>query len=344
MKSQRVSIKDIAKAAGVSHPTVSRALRGEGRMGDDTRQRIVSLAREMGYTPSLVARGLVTQRSKSVGMVVTDLADPFHSEIARGVEETAVNHGYSLYLASCEIDAEREYEVVRSFQGRQVDGIIVSSSRVGDLYGDLLQETGIPIVLINNHADGSNMYAVQHDDYTGACALSQHLIERGFQRIAYLGNGRAGRANSERMRGWQDTLERAGHENYVSAMSPNGRLSGGWETLPRLLAAAAACWQTVPDAIMCYNDMSAIGALHHLRDLDLLAPEDVALTGFDDVEFSAYTSPPLTTWRQPRFEMGEEAMQKLLALLDARNGTEVQRVTTLQGRLVVRESTHIQKR
>ena len=141
----------------------------------------------------MVARGLVTQRSLTVGLVVTNIADPFHSEVTQGVESVAFRAGYSLILATAGVDPQREIEVVRSFQGRQVDGIIVSSSRVGNRYADLLQETGIPIVLINTHADGDNMHVVYHDDYAGMCQVVDHLLRRGYRRIAYLGNARAAR-------------------------------------------------------------------------------------------------------------------------------------------------------
>ncbi|RME61434.1 MAG: LacI family transcriptional regulator, partial [Caldilineae bacterium] len=182
MARKRVSIKDIAAAAGVSHPTVSRALRGQGRMSEETRARILALAQEMGYTPNLVARGLVTQRTNSIGLVVTYIEDPFHSEIIRGVERIVQENGYSLFLASTTADPEQELQVVRSFQGRNVDGIIVSASLVGDRYADILEELGIPIVLINCHAEGSNLYTVMHDDYAGAQQVVQHLIDTGNRR------------------------------------------------------------------------------------------------------------------------------------------------------------------
>ena len=125
MTKKRVSIKDIADLAGVTHPTVSRALRGEGRMSDETRARILAIAQEVGYTPSMIARGLVTRRRYTIGMVVSNLADPFRSETTQGAEDTARQHGYSIILAIAGVNPERELEVVRNFQSRQVDGIIV---------------------------------------------------------------------------------------------------------------------------------------------------------------------------------------------------------------------------
>ncbi len=339
MPQKRVSIKDIAEAAGVSHPTVSRALRGEGRMSDETRQRILELAQEMGYTPSLVARGLVTQRSHLIGLVITTFADPFHNEVVQGVEEEAIRHGYDIFVASTGVNAEREKEVVRSFQGRQVDGIIVSSSRVGDDYADLLQETGIPIVLINSHIAGSRFHAVHHDDYAGGCQIMAHLLERGYRRIAYLGNARAGKANTDRHRAWEDSLQAAGLEAELAIYGPNGRLAGGVRATEALLPAARERWGAPPDAICCYNDTMAIGAMAVLHRCGLRIPDDVAVTGFDDIDVAAYLEPPLTTFHQPRHQLGVEAMQVMLSLLGQTNPHPPRQVRTLIGRLVVRRSS-----
>jgi DNA-binding LacI/PurR family transcriptional regulator len=344
---KRVSIKDIAVAAEVSHPTVSRALRGQGRMTDQTRQRILEIAQDMGYNPSLVARGLVTQRTFCVGLVVTNIADPFHSEIVRGVEETALSHGYSLFLATTDVDPERELQIVRSFQGRQVDGIIVSSSRLGSRHADRLDALDIPIVLINSHAEGNNLHNVCHDDYGGGRVVLAHLIEQGYKRIAYLGNSQAGKAQTDRLRAWQAALSESDLAAELQVNSPNGRYQGGVAGTERLLERAATLWHAPPDAIFCYNDTLAIGALSVLRRHGLQIPQDVAITGFDGIDVSAFVNPPLTTLQQPRYEMGLQAMQILLDLLavdpELRNrpsGTDsVSYTRVMEGRLVIREST-----
>jgi DNA-binding LacI/PurR family transcriptional regulator len=312
-------------------------------MSHDTRSRIVAAARAMGYMPSLVARGLVTQRSRSVGLVVTTFADPFHSEIVQGVEEVALRHNYSIFLASTGVNADREVAVVRSFQSRQVDGIIVTSSRVGNRYAELLQETGIPIVLVNSHVHGDGFHAVNHDDYAGGCLLVGHLLQRGYRRIAYLGNARAGRADQERRRAWIDTLHAAGVAPELAANGPNGRLHGGAAGAQELLTQADHLWGAPPDALYCYNDTMAIGALSVLYRCGLSAPEDIAVTGFDDIDVAAYIRPPLTTLHQPRLAMGAKAMEILLQLLDvapdAAERCPLPIESVVAGELIVREST-----
>ncbi len=343
MNRKRVSIKDIAQAAGVSHPTVSRALRGKGRMSSATRARILQIAEEMGYTPSLVARGLVTQRTESVGLVVADIADPFYSEIIKGVEQVTQANGFSLFLGSAIDDADQEVRMVRSFLGRHVDGLIVSSSQVGNGYQPILEDVGTPLVLINTHVDGSQFHSIYHQDFQGSQQMLQHLIRQGRRRIAYLGNRSAGRAQTERKRAWQTTLGQEGLPAKVTLDCPNSHIQSGFATLPRLLEQAQRIWGEAPDAIVAYNDLVAIGAMKALQRQGLRVPEDVAVMGFDDIEVAAFTSPTLSTWRQPRYEMGVRAAEVLLDLLreeDGRreDGEEPPREIAFSGELVLRES------
>ncbi len=335
---KRVSIKDIADAAGVSHPTVSRALRGEGRMADATRSRIINIARELGYTPSLVARGLVTQQSYAIGLIVTNFADPFNTGLAQGLEAEARQHGYSVFLASTENDPQLEVDVARGFQGRQVDGIVVSSSRVGDKYAELLEETGVPIVLVNTHAQNDRLHAVYNDDYDGARQIVSYLIDKGYERIAFLGNQRAGRAQTERHRAWYDGMVTAGRAIDVLVFGSNGRITGGSAAIDKLLAEAESQWGVPPDAICCYNDTMAIGAMWALRQRCFKTPVDIAVTGFDDIDVAAYIDPGLTTLHQPRFELGVAAMRILLEQFKA-DGPQAEPITkTLSGSLIIRES------
>ncbi len=339
MAKKRVSIKDIAQLAGVSHPTVSRALRGEGRMAEKTRSRIRTIASELGYSPSMIARGLVSKRSYTVGLVINNLADPFNSEVAEGLEHEALRNNYSILLATATLDPDREFEVVRHFQSRQVDGIIVSSSMVGNRYAALLQETGIPIVLINTQAEGDNMHAVLHDDYGGMCKVVKHLIGRGYQRIAHIGNADGGKTLDERRQAWQDTLTAAGLEPELFVIGSNGRFEGGVEGTQKLLPAADQLWGRPPDAICCYNDTMATGALTVLHNRGHRIPDEIAITGFDDVEFAAYLEPPLTSLRQPRRQMGESAMRLILELIGSKDPAARREQMILPGELVVRRST-----
>jgi LacI family transcriptional regulator, repressor for deo operon, udp, cdd, tsx, nupC, and nupG len=343
LNKKRISIKDIASVAGVSHPTVSRALRGEGRFSEETRSRIIHIAQELGYTPNLVARGLVTQRTRSIGIVVTNIADPFHSQIIRGVEYVIRGADYSLFLGSTTADPEQELQVVRSFVGRNVDGIIVASSQVGDRYTDILDELDLPIVLINSHAEGSNLHSVSHDDYAGASLIVEHLLHQGYRRIAFLGHRQAGRVHGERRRAWQDRLRQYDLEPGVSVDAPEPTIEQGAAGIDTLFSHSEAFWGRPADAIFCYNDLLAIGVIGELRRRGLRVPQNIAVAGFDDLDVAAYIDPPLTTLHQPRYEMGVQASEMLLTLLDqaGQNAGRPQQIRVL-GKLVVRGSTHLE--
>ena len=340
MIKKRVSIKDIAELAGVSHPTVSRALRGQGRMSERTRAKIIAVAEEIGYTPSLVARGLVMQRSFCIGLIVPTFVNLFNSAVAQGIELEARKQGYSLFLASTDAEAAREMEVMRSFLARQVDGIIAVSGYVGDEYARALSTTGVPIVLINVNAENSSVHSIYHDDYSGGCKITKHLTEQGYQRIAYIGASKEGRSHIERRRAWHDTLVEAGLTTVLEIDSLDGNIECGATACQQILSKCRGEGIPPPDALCCFNDLTAIGAMSTLRKNDFRIPDDIAITGFDDIELAGVTEPPLTTIRQPLQAMGTKAMSLLIDLMDPTvPEVEAPHLSSLSGELIIREST-----
>jgi len=327
-----VSIKDIARVAKVSHSTVSRALHNSPLVNRETAERIRRIAEEMGYRPSAVARSLVTRKSKTIGVVVTTIADPFIAEVVSGIEEVANDHGYSVFLANSNADPDREIKVVHSFHERRVDGILVTASRVGALYMDHLSEMKVPIVLINNQHPGEFVHSVMIDNVTASRAATEHLIQLGHRRIAYIGDQFGYQSDTERFAGYRQALERAGLTFQPElVVHGDGKPEGGMRAMERLLALAPP-----PTAVFCYNDMTALGALRVARMKGFRVPEDISLVGFDDLFIASYTEPPLTTIRQPKRQMGRQAMALLLQLL---KGGDSQQTIWVQGELIVRAST-----
>jgi DNA-binding LacI/PurR family transcriptional regulator len=326
-----VSIKDIARAAQVSHSTVSRALRDSPLVNPETRALIRKIAAEKGYTVSAVARSLVTRRTNTLGVVVTSIADPFIGEVVAGIEGFALSRGYSVILATCHADPGREQRAVRSFQERRVDGILVTASRVGALYLPMLEEMKVPIVLINNQHPGEFGYHVSIDNPAGARAVMSHLIALGHHRIAYIGDRSGLHSDAERCDGYRESLQ-AGGIPFDPALvaTGDGTHAGGLDAMRDLLTR-----QDPPTAVFCYNDMSAYGALRAVRDRGLRVPEDISIAGFDDLFLSSYTDPPLTTVRQPMQEMGRDAAGILLDLLTGGNPTSIIK----PGVLIPRQST-----
>jgi DNA-binding LacI/PurR family transcriptional regulator len=331
-----VSIKDIARLAGVSHSTVSRALRNSPLIPAQTTQRIQQIARESGYSASAVARSLVTRKTQTIGVVVTSIADPFNGEVVEGLEETANRNDYSVILATSQADPEREISVVRSFEERRVDGILVASSRVGSLYMPLLGKMRIPIVLLNNQYPGTFVHSVAFDNIDGALQATRHLIQLGHTRIAYIGDRFGLQSDTERLKGYQKALAQAGlpfSEELVSR--------GDGKTMGARDAAAKLIGQKIPSdrrptAVFCYNDMSALGVMEQAEAAGIHVPRDLSVVGFDDLFFASQLRPPLTTVRQPKKEIGRCAMEQLLALL---RGEQTGNTTLIKGELVVRGST-----
>jgi LacI family repressor for deo operon, udp, cdd, tsx, nupC, and nupG len=334
----RVSIKDIARAADVSHSTVSRALSDSPLVSAETKARIQRLAREMGYSPDAQARSLVMGRTQTLGVVVTTIADPFIAEVVQAIEITAYEHGYSVILASSSAEPEREIAAVETLQSKRVEGVIVTSSRVGALYQEHLDRLGVPVVLINSHSEhgGPYTFSIAIDDRHGGHAASQHLIQLGHRRIAYV-RGPAGNSDDlGRLGGYRQALAKAGLTSDSTLIVPGtGRADGGERALFTLMSL-----DEPPTAVFCYNDMTATGVLRAARQSGIAVPQDLAVVGFDDIPFASYIQPPLTTIAQPKPKMGQKAVEMVLALTAPnRPGSHAISNVVMKGRLIVRESS-----
>lgn len=337
----RVSIKDIAKAADVSHSTVSRALSDSPLVSAETKTRIQSLARQMGYSPDAQARSLVMGRTLTVGVVVTTITDPFIAEIVQAIESTAHDHGYSVILASSNAEPEREIAAVEMLRSKRVDGVLVTSSRVGAIYHEHLERLGVPVVLINSHSEHAGRYtfSVNVDNHHGAYQAIQHLIQLGHERIAYVTGAADQSDDLERQAGYRQALTEAGLPYDPDLVIPGtGHADSGEQALPIALAMPKR-----PTAVFCYNDVTAIGLMLAARQAGLHLPHDLAVVGFDDVPTASYVYPPLTTIAQPKRKMGRKAMDMVLVLLQ--NGAphlgQVSNVV-VRGKLIVRESSGAQ--
>jgi DNA-binding LacI/PurR family transcriptional regulator len=330
-----ITIKDIARRARVSHSTVSRALRDDHAIPGRTAERIKRMAARMGYVPSAAARSLKTSHSRALGVVVTNIADPFLAEVVRGVEDAIRQAGYSLFLAASYHDSQREKLVLRALAEHRVDGAIICSSQVSAQHLADLENFGVPIVLVNNQVAGEFAHSISHDDVAGGRAVTRHLLALGHRRIAYLGNVTGGLTNLDRCAGYQAALAEAGvpaQDDWVLS-GRGGRPEDG-------LAGAEAFLQLNPrpTALVCFNDMLALGVLRRLKQAGLRIPLDVSVTGFDDVFVAEYADPPLTTFGQPKYQLGRDAAEMMLALL---SGPVPARpyVRSILGELLARAST-----
>ena len=331
------SIKDIARIARVSHPTVSRALQNSPLVNAKTAERIRKIAKESGYRASAVARGLVTRRTRTIGLVVTSIADPFTSEVVSGIEQTANDHGYSVYLADSNADPRREQKIVQAFAEQRVDGIIVTSSRVGALYLPLLSEMMVPIVLINDQHPGAFVHSIMIGNVEGVRVVAEHLVGLGHRRIAYIGDQYGYQSDTERFAGYREALEAARIPVLPElVVRGDGKPEAAMHAMDELLALSHP-----PTAVCCYNDMTALGAMRSIHMHGLSVPDEISVAGFDDLFVASYTQPPLTTVRQPMRRMGQLAMENLIKLM---SGEESVVRIKVKAELVVRESTAMVKK
>lgn len=334
-----ITIKDIAKKTDVSHSTVSRALHNSPLIARDTAERIRRTAQELGYLPSAAARSLKTNRSQVLGVILSSVEDPFFSEILQGIEEVAQKSGYSLFMAASQHDPQREQAIVQAMSEHRVDGVIICSASFKAEQRRQFLAYGIPIVVVNNQSAEDYRYSIYHDDVDGSRQITRHLLDLGHRRIAYLGNSASGRTTMDRLAGFQREMETAGMvvpAVYIHEV-PGGGPEDGQGGLKHFLSLHRR-----PSALVCYNDMMAIGVLKGLQEAGILVPDEFSVTGFDNIVFSAFTRPPLTTFDQPKRFIGAEAARLVLELLDTppeRDPTGKPRVRMLKGRLLVRETT-----
>jgi DNA-binding LacI/PurR family transcriptional regulator len=252
--------------------------------------------------------------------------------VALGIEQAANEHGYSVFLANSNAEPERERRMVQTFAEQRVDGIVVTSSRVGASYLPLLAELMVPIVLVNDQYPGEFVHSVMIENIEGSRAATEHLIALGHRRIAYVGDRSGYHSDTERLEGYKQALVQAGIAfDSKLAVRGNSTAEAAMDAVNSLLAL-----EQPPTAICCYNDMTALGAVRAVQARGWHVPEDVSVTGFDDLFFAAYLQPPLTTVRQPMRRMGELAMENLLRLMSGEQSVPHVRV---ESKLIVRGST-----
>jgi DNA-binding LacI/PurR family transcriptional regulator len=330
---RRVTIKSVARRAGVTTTTVSRALNDKPDISPATKARILAIAEAIGYVPSSLARSLATQRSQTVGLAVRTIADMWVAEVVPAIEVGLREAGYSVFLSSHYANEERERLAVEAFQSRQVDGIIVISSVLQDEYLSLQREWRIPIVLISPLMDRTHPYIVTSDDEAGAALATEHLISLGHSRLGYIGVPRWVLRAQSRLDGYRRTLA-ANNIPYDASLVVLGdaHQEGGFQGIRKLLSLS-----NPPTAVVCFNDLTAIGVLRGARAAGVRVPQDLSIMGFDDVPMTEYVDPPISTIRQDAYGLGEHALSMLLDLMSDRRSPKTEVV--LPTELVVRNST-----
>lgn len=324
-----ITIKEVAKRAGVSVKTVSRALNNETEISKSTRAHVLEVAREMGYRPNLLARSLVTGRTHAVGIIIPDVTDPFFPELILGAEAVAQKRGFNVFLCNSGKDPVQELNYVDLLSERQVDGMIIVGSRLDPEGLRAATKDQHVVILSPYHISSADLF--QMDDEQGGYEVGKHLLELGHKCFGFV-EGSWARAN--RYHG----LLRALREQGLDEKNIHTQI-GADRTVAEGEKAARSLLERNPQitAIFCYNDVMAIGVLQAARRIGRQVPKDLSIVGFDDIPEAERTCPPLTTFHFNRTDIGALMMNVLLDAIEGKRQTTEQRV--IQGKLIVRETT-----
>jgi DNA-binding LacI/PurR family transcriptional regulator len=304
----KVTLKEIAKEAGVNVSTASRALTGIYGVHKATREKVLSTAKRLNYRPNLMARGLVTGKSRTIGLLVSDIRNPYFAEVARGAEDAAFAASFDVILCNSDLDPEKQFRYVRSLLEKNVEGILMNS--VATLTPEQrteLANCSVPVVLLNPPTGKHSFSTVVADNYQGGRLAGEYLIGLGHRKLVHLTGHRNHGNFVERCRGFLDAVEATGNLANGLIMHGDHSYRGGYELGRKL-------FEQHPEvtAIFAANDVMAFGVVQAALETGKSIPQDVSLVGFDNLEVSALIHPPLTTIHQPKYDIGQAAVESLL--------------------------------
>jgi LacI family transcriptional regulator len=327
------TIREVAESAGVSYATVSHVINNTRFVTKETRERVLAAMTALNYRPNALARSLRRGKTNTIGLVLPDSANPFFAEISRSIEDEAFKRGYSVFLCNTELDTQRELFYVDVLSNKQVDGIIfVAAGDQPDSLDYLLREN-MPVVLIDRNLPNVQVDVVLTDHQLGGYLATKHLIELGHQRIACIAGPSSITPSAERITGYQKALEEAGlpcDEKLI--IRGDYHAQSGMDVTNAILKMTPR-----PTAIFALNDLMALGALRAASEAGYSVPKDIAIVGYDDLELSRFTSPPLTTISQPKKEISTQAVRLLVQRMSGKSQSPSRVV--LPPELIVRRST-----
>lgn len=335
-----VTLKQIAAELGVSAMTVSRALNNHDNVDEKTKKRIVEKARNLGYTPNMVAKSLVSRRSHTIGVVIPEISHGFFSQVVKGIENVTYETDYQLLLTNSAEKAEREKKALETLLAQQVDGILIScseESRDVSVYKKII-DTSKPLVFFDRCIEGLGASTVSVDDREGARKITRHMIRHGYHKIACL-RGPDISIGIERLRGFLDAMKENGIEIRDEWIVESGfKEEGGYQAMKQILESGSE----IPRAVVAVNDPVAIGAMEAIEEFGYSIPDDIAICGFSNDIRASLLKCPLTTVYQPSESIGRKAAEKLIKVIE--NPEEPVENIDLLTNPVIRESCGCQKK
>lgn len=327
----KTKLEDIAREAGVNLSTASRSLSGAYGVHPDTRQRVLDIAKRLNYRPNRVARGLVTGRSQTMALVVSDIRNPFFADVCRGAEDAALEADCDLIVCNSDLDPVKQMRYIDSLLAKRVDGILMNSvEALSRVQQEQLAASGVAVVLLNRTAALKRFSTVAADNFEGGALAARLLAGLGHRATANLTGPRKHGNLTERTRGFVKTLQSLPVPDPVVQFGAH-TFEGGHEMSKRLFAAHPEI-----TAVFAANDVMAFGCMLAANELGLRIPRDLSIVGFDNLNVSQIVAPPLTTIHQPKYELGKSAMELLLRLAQKKDQEPEHRVIGV--RLIERAS------
>lgn len=321
-KTRATTLQEVASAAGVTLATASRSMNGAYGVHPETKRRVLEIAERLNYRPNRFARGLVTGRSNTIGLIVSDVRNAYFAEVARGAEDAAYSAGLDLLLCNSDLNAEKQMRYIRSLLDKRVDGIIMNSvSSLPAADQQYLAESGVPVVLLNRPGRTGPFSTVSPDNERGGQLAAEYLLKMGHRKVVHLTGPKEHINLAERAAGLKQALLRASCGAECTIVHGTHTLAGGYA-----MAKALFRDRSQATAISTANDAVALGVIKAALEVGISIPRDVSLLGFDDIEVAELTEPPLTTIRQAKYEIGAAAVDVLLRLSGGRERTAEHRV------------------
>lgn len=309
------TIKDVSKKAGVSIGTVSHVLGGKIFVTETTKAKVMAAINELNYHPNALARSLKTKKTHMVGVVIPDISNPFYSEMVKGIQEVASNYDYGVIICDTEYDITAELKQIKFMWGR-VDGFIFTTGEADYLYIQELRKNEIPVVLVDRSTKKPRIPSIEVDNYKGTKEAILYLISLGHKHIGYITEPIEMQTLRDRFQGYKDALSEHNIPFqkslvYVDKTLQTRKIERGYEIAMKIFSSPPY----LSTALFATADLMAIGILKALKEKHIKVPEDIAVVGFDDITMASHTEPPLTTVKQPKYEMGALAMETMIKLI-----------------------------
>jgi len=338
------TLKEVAKKAGVSITTASKILNDKPfqiHISEETKKKVLEVAKELNYYPNIFARSLRTKKTGIVGVIVSDITDPYFGGIINGAEKILNENDYYFLLSSAQNSPQREELYLTKLRKSRVDGLLIlgGTQRFTNNEVEQLVRSGIPIVVVGRSAPHPDICSVTVDNFTGGFLATEHLIKLGHQDIVHITTTEPRVDGEERLNGYKSAMEKHGLKNKCWIEKGDITAESGYKAMTNTLKKGKR-----PTAVFAFNDISALGVMRAIRNQGLRIPENIAVVGFDDIPIAAHFDPPLTTMRQPQEEMGRRGAELLIrAVREREKGAERENIG-LEAKLITRKSSGSKRR